>query len=145
MENTRQDVNVSNQGSIPPPTSVATSHTSGETARKRKVECPVFAAERAYTRPRTCNNIDVSTMSAVRRHLTRPSRGYPAQLTFLKLCPTCNEDVIDQTVFEAHHGLNGQLCNTVRRQRKGDKVKEQWDALYRKVETLVELSSTSKG
>ncbi|KAF2024297.1 hypothetical protein EK21DRAFT_117891 [Setomelanomma holmii] len=107
--------------------------------RKRTLECPVFVAERSHGRKRSCNNIIAQSMSQVRRHLIRPSKGYPAQLSFLKLCPTCNEDIVDRDEFEKFHGQNGQLCNLVRQQRKGEKAKEQWNALYHTVETHLKM------
>jgi hypothetical protein len=146
MDEISQSTLILDQNCLPQSQSDSNSQvTSGKPPKKRRFECPVFVAERAHGRSRTCNNIDVSTMSAVRRHLIRPSRGYSAQLMFLKLCPTCNEDIINKSDFELHHGINGQLCNIVRRQRKGAKVKEQWDALYQQVEATMQSPSTPQG
>jgi len=107
-----------------------------DTARQKSTfDCPVFVAESRHGWPRTCNNVKSSNMAELRRHLTkRPGRGYTAQLAFLELCPTCNEDFLDSDVFQTRHGYKGELCNSRRPQRKGEKAKEQWELLYRQVE-----------
>ena len=103
--------------------------------QKFTFDCPVFVAESRHGWPRTCNNVKSSNMAELRRHLTkRPGRGYTAQLAFLELCPTCNEDFLDSHVFRTRHGSKGDICNSRRPQRKGEKAKEQWELLYRQVE-----------
>lgn len=84
-------------------------------------------------------------MAEVRRHLTRPLRNKkPPHLTFLKLCPTCNEDFLDSYEFETDHGHEGEKCKTPRKQRKGDiGQREQWNALYSKLENYVAAEANS--
>ncbi|KAH8692550.1 hypothetical protein GQ44DRAFT_734017 [Phaeosphaeriaceae sp. PMI808] len=101
---------------------------------KQQFECPMFVARSSHGLPRTCNNFSTKKMSEVRRHLTRSSAGYPPELAFLRLCPTCNEDIIDKAEFEDHHGYRGQLCNNRRSQRRGDGAMIQWDSLYQKLQ-----------
>ncbi|KAF1941113.1 hypothetical protein EJ02DRAFT_512633 [Clathrospora elynae] len=75
-----------------------------ETIAKMNFGCPKFETESILGLKHTCNGLRVESMSAVRRHMTRPLRGgSPAHLPFLQLCPTCNEDFIDQAVFEEKH------------------------------------------
>ena len=97
----------------------------------------MFVAESVHNRPRTCNNVKMKTMSEMRRHLTRGSAGYPAQLSFLRLCRTCNEDFTDRAEFEQSHGYRGEFCNNVRSQRRRGDAKVQWEALYRKIEAPI--------
>ena len=107
-------------------------------------DCPVFVAESRHGWPRTCNNAKCKNMTVLRRHLTeRPGRGYTAQLPFLELCPTCNEDFLDKDVFESMHGYRGQHCNTRQPQRKGAKAKVQWEKLYRQVEAALAVQHLS--
>ena len=109
--------------------------STGEDNGDRKLDCPVFVAESRHGWPRTCNNVKSPNMADLRRHLTkRPGRGYETQLPFLELCSTCNEDFIEKETFETRHGYKGELCNSRRPQRKGEKVKVQWELLYRQVE-----------
>jgi len=105
--------------------------------QERRFDCPIFVAESVHNRPRTCNNIKLKTMSEIRRHLTRPSAGYPPQVPFLRLCRTCNEDFTDRAEFEGSHGYRGELCNNARSQRRRGDAKLQWEALYRKLEVSI--------
>ena len=111
---------------------------------EKSFDCPVFVAESRHGWPRTCNNAKCKNMTVLRRHLTeRPGRGYTAQLPFLELCPTCNEDFLDRDVFETRHGYRGQHCNTRQPQRKGAKAKVQWELLYRQVEAALAVQHLS--
>jgi hypothetical protein len=77
-------------------------------------------------------------MADLRRHLTtRPGRGYTRQLTFLELCPTCNDDFIDREVFESQHGYRGEHCNNRQPQRRRANAQVQWELLYRQVEATM--------
>ena len=61
-------------------------------------------------------------MSAIRQHLTRK----PHSL-YLKLCPSCNTDILDEAEFTSQHGGN---CQTPQKQRRRFGQEEQWHALY---------------
>ncbi|CAG5155708.1 uncharacterized protein ALTATR162_LOCUS3795 [Alternaria atra] len=113
-------------------------------SQKFTFDCPVFVAESRHGWPRTCNNVKSLNMTDLRRHLTeRTGRGYAPQLTFLKLCTTCNEDFIDRNVFETRHGYRGELCNARRPQRRGANAKVQWELLYRQVEAAMAVQRLS--
>lgn len=113
-----------------------------EVETKAELQCPERIAETKHGRlPYSCTGISTKTMSAVRRHLTRPPHS-----RYLKLCPTCNEDILDQEVFESLHGTNGRLCPTPRAQRKGPVAqKEQWNILYGKIDALVISEGYTRG
>jgi len=97
--------------------------------------CPFFVAESRHGWPRTCYKVKCSNMAELRRHLTQPtSRGSKPHLAFLQLCYCCNEDFLDKDVYETRHGYKGELCNTRRPQRRGERRKVQWELLYRQVE-----------
>jgi hypothetical protein len=70
----------------------------------------------------------MNNMSQIRQHLRR------ADVSFVDLCPTCNEDFVDRAEFERNHGRKGNLCNNKKPQLRGPKVMLQWEALYRKIE-----------
>ena len=128
--------NLRNPGTLSPATSAGiTAMVSGTDPDRRVFDCPVFVAEVRNGWPRTCNNYKSENMAEVRRHLkNRPGRGYERQLSFLELCPTCNNDFIDKEVFESQHGYRGQLCNNRQPQRRGTNAQVQWELLYRQVE-----------
>ncbi|KNG51002.1 hypothetical protein TW65_71831 [Stemphylium lycopersici] len=98
---------------------------------KRKFQCPQRVAELAMGRNvHACTGVEARSMAKVRRHMVRGSRGRPPHLQFLKLCPTCNEDITDQDAFENEHGAHGELCQSPRKQHKGPAAQqEQWDGL----------------
>ncbi|KAF1829206.1 hypothetical protein BDW02DRAFT_178961 [Decorospora gaudefroyi] len=102
----------------------------------RSFLCPVRAAQAKLGRlPYTCRGLQAKNVAEVRRHCLRPLPGKrPPHLSFLKLCPTCNEDFLDEIEYEQNHGKDGLNCGTPRKQRKGAGQKEQWDNLYKKVE-----------
>lgn len=130
---------------------------SGTGPSRRLFDCPVFVAESRHGWPRTCNNVKSVNMAALRTHLTnRPGRGYTPQLSFLELCPTCNDDFINKEVFESQHGYRGELCNNRQPQRRGPNAQVQWELLYHQVEaalssqhiptrTLYSLSTVYRG
>ncbi|KAF1848840.1 uncharacterized protein K460DRAFT_415320 [Cucurbitaria berberidis CBS 394.84] len=94
---------------------------------QQKFACPIFRAEVENGLPHNCNGKGGNTMSEVRRHLTRPSGGYPAHLSFLKRCTTCNKDVIDKSKFAESHGAK---CHDPQPLKKKDAAYEQYQALY---------------
>lgn len=106
---------------------------------KRSLQCAFRKAQAKLGLPYTCTAAPVTTVSAVRTHLTRRlPKGRPPHLPFLKLCTTCNEDLLDEHEFEAYHGKDGLKCETPRQQRKGDAgQQEQYDILCSKVETYI--------
>lgn len=63
-------------------------------------------------------------MAEVRRHLKREHKEL---VPFIKLCVTCNEDIIDPTAWESNHN---KFCTNPRKQRRGVLANEQWNALY---------------
>ncbi|XPS72609.1 hypothetical protein M3J09_004774 [Ascochyta lentis] len=74
-------------------------------------------------------------MAEVRRHLTKRPHAL-----FIRLCKTCNEDILDEDEFKREHGPEGELCHTVHQQRKGDAgQKVQWQMLYDKLKGLLNL------
>lgn len=97
-----------------------------QTIWRQKFACPIFSAQVAKGLPHNCNGKGGNSMSEVRRHLTRPSGGYPAHLSFLKRCTTCNRDVIDKSIFEESHGAN---CHDPLPLKKKDAAYEQYQAL----------------
>lgn len=106
---------------------------------KRSLQCAFRKAQAKLGLPYTCTAAPVTTVSAVRTHLTRRlPKGRPPHLPFLKLCTTCNEDLLDEHEFEAYRGKDGFKCETPRQQRKGDAgQQEQYDILCFKVETYI--------
>jgi hypothetical protein len=106
---------------------------------KRSLPCPSRKAQAKLGLPYTCAAAPVTTVSAVRTHLTRtlPEKN-PPHLPFLKLCKACNEDILDPHEFETSHGKNGFKCHITRQQRKGDAgQQEQYDILCSKVEAYI--------
>jgi hypothetical protein len=98
--------------------------------KKSLLKCPVFEADKVLGRPHTCSGVVAENMSELRRHLTRGNRPH---VPFLKLCPTCNEDILDRDEFEHAHGSHGELCNNPQRQRRGTSADVQWKILYGKL------------
>ena len=100
---------------------------------KERLTCPVFEADIIVRREHTCSGTTATVCSQIRTHLIK---GKSPHVQFLKLCGTCNEDILDEEEFEQHHGSR---CNTQKSQRrKGDHVL-QWIALYRKLNPGVAL------
>ncbi|KAF2008143.1 hypothetical protein P154DRAFT_516864 [Amniculicola lignicola CBS 123094] len=96
---------------------------------KRLFPCPVFVADTIMNRPHSCNGAEEKSMSDLRRHMTRGVRRRP-HLSFLKLCRTCNEHILDKTEFREFHDLK---CHNFRKQRRGADQERLWKELYRKV------------
>lgn len=69
-------------------------------------------------------------MSELRTHMTRENKNREPHLTFLKLCKTCNHDVIDEKVFTVAHGAH---CHNHRPQQKGPAA----DTHYRAFSAMV--------
>lgn len=59
----------------------------------------------------------------------------------IKLCPTCNEDILDSEEMKLNHGHNGSICNNERSQKRQSGQREQWNALCTKLTRLVVSSS----
>lgn len=96
---------------------------------KRFFQCPIYQADLLHSRTPSCNGVKAENMAAVRRHLKRSNN-----IRFIKLCPACNEDIIDELEFETLHGNNGEFCSSnQQQQRRGKAAEEQWNALYRKL------------
>jgi hypothetical protein len=87
--------------------------------------CPIFDAEVEQNLPHTCNGGGGYNMSELRTHMTRGGKGRPPHLNFLKLCKICNNDFIDETVFNETHGVN---CHFPHPQRKGGAADEYYQA-----------------
>jgi hypothetical protein len=94
---------------------------------KRLLQCPVSQMDISLGNPRDCTGVDGASRAAVRQHLTR------AHDIFAKLCPSCNEDILDRRTFDNHHGLRGELCISNHKQRRGAAAEEQWDDVCRKL------------
>jgi len=109
--------------------------------------CPFRQAQKKLGLPYTCTAKPAITMSAVRTHLTRDlPKGTPPHLPFLKLCTTCNEDILDDVEFETRHGVDGMKCETPRPQRKGATGQhEQYDLLCSKVEAYIAAQKNQRG
>ena len=75
-------------------------------------------------------------MAQVRRHLTRKPHSM-----FVKLCPTCNIDILDKDTFELSHD---NMCCTPQKQSKGAEQEIQWYALYGQIELLVKSRDGSQ-
>lgn len=73
----------------------------------------------------SCQAPAFKTMSELRRHIERARH-----LTFLRLCSTCNEHVIDKEVYEHQHGTRGEKCTNPQRQARGAEAQVQWRQLY---------------
>jgi hypothetical protein len=114
--------------------------TGREIESQRKLECPFRVAQAKLSRPFTCGGCQAAkNMADIRRHCTRNLRGKrPPHLFVLKLCPTCNEDFLQETEYNRNHGVDGLKCGTPRGQRKGDAgQQEQWETLCVKVEKYI--------
>jgi hypothetical protein len=92
----------------------------------QKFPCPIFEDETKKGLPHQCNGRGGNTMSDLRRHLLRPSKGRPAHLAFLERCATCNDDILDKSLFNSSHGPK---CNNPHPIRKGDEAVRQYEAL----------------
>jgi hypothetical protein len=104
---------------------------------KRLFQCPIYQANRINGQPFSCKGVKAENMAAVRRHIKRSH--IPSQVSFIKLCTACNEDIIDEEKFEHEHGNSGEFCDShQQQQRRGKAAEEQWNALFRKLN----LSST---
>jgi len=102
---------------------------------KRSFPCAFREAQSKLGLPYTCTAAPVNTVSACRSHMIRKlARGQPPHLTFLRLCKTCNEDILDEHEFNTFHGANGLKCEHPKSQRKGDAgQQEQYDILSSKI------------
>ena len=113
---------------------------------KRSFQCVFRMVQEKLGLDYTCTGAPATTVSAVRTHLTRslPNQKSP-HLPFLKLCKSCNEDILDEYEFNTFHGADGFKCKNPRSQRKGDAgQQEQYDLLCSKVETLLSAQTTTE-
>jgi hypothetical protein len=115
--------------------------------RNRNFQCPFRRAQAKQGLPYTCTAGSMSTVSAVRTHLTRKlPRAQLPHLPFLKLCPVCNTQILDQSDFETLHGHDGLKCENPRPRRRGDiGQQEQYDILCAKVEAYIAAQEDQKG
>jgi len=129
-----------------PPGPIAPTTAMDEQVRKskRSLHCSFRKAQAKFGLPYTCTAAPVTTVSAVRTHLTRKlPEGKPPHLPFLKLCRTCNDEILDESEFENLHGKDGLKCETPRQQRKGDAgQQEQYEILCSKVEAYIVAQGT---
>jgi hypothetical protein len=111
---------------------------------KRSFQCPIYQANLINGPPFSCKGLKAENMAAVRRHVKRSH--IPSQVSFIKLCPACNEDIIDKEKFEHEHGKNGEFCDShQQQQRRGKAAEEQWNALSRKLNpSSAEVASPCK-
>ncbi|KAF2438189.1 hypothetical protein P171DRAFT_169080 [Karstenula rhodostoma CBS 690.94] len=96
-------------------------------SNKRGFTCPVRQAQvwRGDSEF-SCSASPFDTMAEVRRHVERARH-----ISFLKLCPTCNEHVMDKTDFENQHGQQGNKCTNPQKQARGiEAMQAQWWQLY---------------
>lgn len=95
--------------------------------KKNDLACPFFQNDMVYDHPRSCAGVKADAMSDIRRHINRAHRP-----VFLKLCKTCNEDILSEAEYESYHGAH---CKNVQQQRRGNSEaqKTQWNNLYRKL------------
>lgn len=111
---------------------------------KRTFECPVRQAEiDRGALVFSCRASAFDTMADLRRHIERARH-----VSFLKLCPTCNEHVIDKTVFEHDHGIKGEKCINPQKQARGaEAMQAQWWQLYELInsQSRSEPESISEG
>jgi hypothetical protein len=114
---------------------------------KRCLLCRFRVVQEKLNLPYSCRARPVTTMSEIRRHLTRDKvNGKEPHLPFLRLCKACNEDFLDMSEFETSHGYDGLLCKRPKKQRKGDAgQQEQFDILCAKVETYMTRESPPQG
>lgn len=68
----------------------------------------------------------MASMAEVRRHAERAHH-----VSFIRLCPTCNEHFFDKEFFEENHGTEGRRCNNPRKQARGTEAQgAQWQKIY---------------
>jgi hypothetical protein len=132
-----------------PPGLTATTPAMTEQVQKskRSLPCPFREAQSKFGLPYTCTAAPVATVSAVRTHLIRQlPEARPPHLPFLKLCRTCNDDILDKIEFETLHGKDGLKCDKPRQQRKGNAgQQEQYDILCSKVEAYIVAQRSQTG
>ncbi|KAF2278945.1 uncharacterized protein EI97DRAFT_223978 [Westerdykella ornata] len=92
--------------------------------KRRPFQCPIFQMEMLLGQPRRCTGGRGDNMAAIRRHIERSHN------TFVKLCSTCNENILDEAKFYEKHGQKGELCTgPPRSQAKGAAAEAQWTEL----------------
>jgi len=130
----------SSQKTEPPGPPVKTSAMTEQVPKsKRSLPCPFREAQEKLGLPYTCTAAPVGTVSAVRTHLIRKlPEGRPPHLPFLKLCQTCNDEIMDESEFENLHGKDGLKCRNPHPQRRGNTgQQEQYEILCSKVEAYI--------
>jgi len=146
-----EPLEVSTSMSVPRPIGITTHATQlvRKTVRdengRRFYECPFRKAQAKLGLLYTCTGVFVDTVSAVRIHLTRNLPGRrPPHLSFLKLCPACNEDILDDADFVTRH--DGLKCKNPRlHRREAIGQQEQYDRLCSKVEAYIAAQEAEKG
>jgi hypothetical protein len=88
--------------------------------------CPIFQDEVKRSLPHTCNGGGGNTMSELRTHMIRGTKGRPPHLEFLKRCRTCNKDIIDRTEYNNNHDSK---CPDSHPIRKGEAANKQYQML----------------
>ncbi|KAF2648623.1 hypothetical protein K491DRAFT_239579 [Lophiostoma macrostomum CBS 122681] len=94
-------------------------------SKSKTFACPIFQYDKAMRWDSLCGGVGGGSMSDVRRHLERS----PHKI-YIRLCKTCNEDIIDQSEY---NNLHGGKCRTVGGQRRGGQAEEQWNRLFKKL------------
>jgi len=148
-----EPLEVSTSMSVPRPIGITTHATQlvRKTLRdengRRFYECPFRKAEARLGLLYTCTEVVMDTVSAVRIHLTRNlPGGRPPHLPFLKLCPTCNEDILDDTEFVTRHAKEGLKCENPRPHGRGAVgQQQQYDRLCHRIEIYIAAQEAQKG
>ncbi|KAH7082683.1 hypothetical protein BKA63DRAFT_136347 [Paraphoma chrysanthemicola] len=96
----------------------------------QRFPCPIFEDETRRGVAHTCNGRGGNSMSELRRHMTRGSRGRRAHLSFLKRCETCNDDIVNERDFLDRHGPK---CHTSRPVKKGKAADEHYRSFCEKL------------
>jgi len=95
---------------------------------RRPFNCPVRQGEQDRGASEfSCSGLSADTMADVRRHMERAKH-----VEFIRLCSTCNEDLIDKKEFEDKHGYRGEKCTkTPQKQARGTEATgRQYKQLY---------------
>lgn len=81
-------------------------------------------------------------MTEIRRHLQRRPH-----LMFVELCPSCNENFLDKEIYDQYHGAEGQFCDIMGSQPRGQGQLKQWrllcDQLKERLSVKLNVSNTS--
>lgn len=111
---------------------------TGPKESREPLQCPQRVAERELGIRPTCAGVKAKSMADVRRHLSRPPH-----LIFIELCPMCNENFLDKDVFDREHGDNGQFCDIIGSQSRGQRQWQQWRQICEQLKKLINVSDHS--